>query len=212
MAGILGFTWSGRSALAGAIGIGLLLAGCGRTSRSSGENDRIHPTYDARTGRLKEITFDRNDDGKVDAWLFMDGNHAVRAELDENYDGKVDRREFYSDATEGQTPPSQVATRLELPRNTLVRAEQSTNDDGRMNRVETYQRGQLATVEEDTTGDGRVDKWETYRAGVLRELQLDTRGLGRPDRRVLYPEDGGPSTLEVDTKGDGHFTKVTPQQ
>jgi hypothetical protein len=47
------------------------------------------PTYNAENGRLERISYDRNKDGKADAWLFMDGAQARRAELDENGDGSV---------------------------------------------------------------------------------------------------------------------------
>jgi len=175
-----------------------------------GATGRIQPAYNKETGRLERITYDRNGDGKLDAWLYMDGTRVALAELDENYDGKVDRWEYYGDQ------PANASGRddrgLPLPRSLIVRAEQSTRDDGRVTRWETYEKGQLAGVQEDTTGNGRVDKWERYENGALRELQLDTKGTGHPDRRIVYPDDGGAGRLEVDRNGDGQFTPVTPQQ
>jgi hypothetical protein len=184
-----------------------LAAGCQGPGQAGTES--IQPAYNKDTGRLERITYDRNQDGKVDAWLYMDGTRVVMAELDENYDGKADRWEYYGDRP--ATAPARDGNDAALPRNVIVRAEQSTRDDGRVNRWEAYENGRLAGVEEDTTGDGRVDKWETYSGSVLKTMALDTRGTGRPDRRIVFPEDGQPSQLEVDKNGDGHFTPVTKE-
>src|SRR4051794_16123205 len=81
------------------------LGGCSRPAQAPKGTDQIKPTYNPRTGRLEEITYDRNHDGKVDAWLSMDGTRVVGAELDENYDGTVDRWEYY-DTTAGASGAS----------------------------------------------------------------------------------------------------------
>jgi hypothetical protein len=157
------------------------------------------PTYNASTGRLERISYDRNKDGKADAWLRMDGTRATGAELDENYDGAVDRWEFFSDAAVPVTPGGV------MPQGALARAEQSTRFDGKVTRWETYTDGRLARVEEDTTGDGQVDKWETWTGGSLVEVALDTKNTGKPDRRIVYPQDGSAPRMLVDEKGDGTF-------
>jgi hypothetical protein len=165
----------------------------------------VEASYNKTSGRLERIAYDRNHDGKPDAWLNMQGTHVVSAELDDTFDGVVDRREFYANG-----PTASVATAAStLPaRSELVRAEQSTRSNGTMNRIEIYEQGRLARVAEDTTGHGRVDKWETWADGSLRVLALDTKGTGRPDRRVVYPADGSSPRMEVDTRGDGTFTAV----
>jgi hypothetical protein len=177
--------------------------GCGRDTTPQTSAAGISATYNKATGRLERIAYDRNHDGRPDAWLNMRGTHAVSAELDDNADGVIDRREYYADAAVAPV----ATTGSALPARTeLVRAEQSTRGDGTMNRREFYEHGQLARVEEDTNGDGRVDKWETWSDGALRVLALDTKGAGRPDRRIVYGADGSNPQLEVDTKGDGTFT------
>ncbi len=196
--------WAGTALLVFAV----LALGCEQPGGDAA-TPRIQPAYNKDTGRLERITYDRNGDGKLDAWLYMDGTRVVLAELDENYDGKVDRWEYYGDRP--ASLPTRTGRGLPLPASLIVRAEQSTRDDGRVNRWETYENGRLSGVQEDTTGDGRVDKWETYVDGALRQLELDTKGTGRPDRRIAYPEDGEPGRLEVDRNGDGHFAPVTPQ-
>lgn len=162
------------------------------------------PTYNTDSGRLERISYDRDKDGKPDAWLFMDGTRATRAELDENHDGRVDRWEHYGAAL---TPVSGGTA----PRGEMVRAEQDTRFDGKVSRWETYEAGQLAKVEEDTTGDGRADKWETWKDGSLVEVALDTKGTGKPDRRLVYPSGGGSPQLLVDATGEGVFRPVTTE-
>ena len=81
----------------------LVAAGCQGPTRPAGA-EGVVPTYNASTGRLERISYDRNKDGKADAWLRMDGTRATSAELDENYDGAVDRWEFFSDAAAPVTP------------------------------------------------------------------------------------------------------------
>jgi hypothetical protein len=81
--------------------LGLAAAiGCQR-SQPAGTSE-VQPTYNRDTGRLERISYDRNRDTRMDAWLVMDGTRVVRAELDENFDGAVDRWEYYG----GQAVPA----------------------------------------------------------------------------------------------------------
>jgi hypothetical protein len=175
-------------------------AGCGRQTAQPAGRDGVVPSYNADTGKLERITFDRNKDGKVDAWLFMDGTRAVRAELDENHDGAVDRWEHYRAGGQGAGGAT--------PRGELERAEQSTRFDGVVSRWEAYESGRLSTVREDTSGDGRPDKWETWADGSLTEVALDTRNTGQPDRKIVYRGDGAAPEMLVDA-GDGTFRPLT---
>jgi hypothetical protein len=176
--------------------------GCQQAPAPSG-NTEVVPTYNAGTGLLERISYDRNKDGKPDAWLYMDGTRATRAELDENNDDTVDRWEYYRT----DVP---AASGGAVPRGELLRAEQAMRFDGKISRWEIYEKGLLAQVQEDTTGDGQPDKWETWRAGSLMEVALDTKGTGKADRRIVYPADGGRPRLLVDNKGDGTFRPVEP--
>jgi hypothetical protein len=179
-----------------------LATGCSRGAAATPARQDIRPSYD-NAGRLEQITYDRNHDGKPDAWLKMRGAQVISADLDEDFDGIVDRREFYVD---GPVSNSGVTSASTLPARTeLLRAEQSTRGDGKMNRVEFYEHGKLARVEEDTN----ADKWETWSGGSLVTLALDSKGTGRPDRRIVYSADGAEPRMEVDVKGDGTFTPLS---
>jgi hypothetical protein len=177
------------------------IVGCQQAPKAAG-NKEVVPKYNAETGRLERITYDRNKDGKPDAWLYMDGTQATRAELDENNDGTIDRWEYY------RTDVPASSSGGPMPRGELVKAEQAMRFDGKVSRWETYETGRLAKVQEDTTGDGRPDKWEIWTGGSLAEVALDTKGTGKADRRIVYPADGSTPQLLADDKGDGTFHPV----
>lgn len=185
--------------------LALVLATAGGCQQSGkpDANKEVVPTYNADTGRLERISYDRNKDGKPDAWLFMDGTLAIRAELDENHDGAIDRWEHYRTG-------AATAIGIEFPRSELLKAEQATRLDGKVNRWETYESGRLAQVKEDTNNDGRPDKWEVWTDGSLAEVALDTAGRGKPDRRIVYPPDGSSPQMLEDATGDGTFRPMAP--
>jgi hypothetical protein len=142
-----------RGLLAGA---GLLAAtmavsvGCQKASQPAG-NAEVKPSYNKDTGQLERITYDRNHDGKPDAWLFMNGARVVMAQLDDNYDGTIDRWEYYGDRPAG-ADAAPAAGMPALPRSILERAEQATRGDGKVNRREWYEKGPARA------GRGRHDR------------------------------------------------------
>jgi hypothetical protein len=174
----------------------LLLCGVGCSSPSEAQTD-VHAVYDRETGRLRQLTYDSNKNGRPDGIGFMDGTRVLRVELDKDEDGKVERWEYYD--------ADQKLAKVGLSRandgkvdhwayraadGTLLKMEISTRRDGNVQRTEIYERDVLVAVEEDTDGNGAVDKWETYSAGTLRSVAFDTDGSGRPDRRLVYGPDG----------------------
>jgi hypothetical protein len=46
---------------------------------------------------LKELTYDANKNGRIDTWTDMDGTRPLRARIDRNEDGKLDRWEYYDE-------------------------------------------------------------------------------------------------------------------
>jgi hypothetical protein len=180
--------------------------------------------YDQSTGKLKELTYDANKNGRVDTWTDMDGTRPLRARLDRNEDGRLDRWEYYDD--KGQLakvglsrpddgkpdawvfPAADGRVRIELS---------SARDEKKIDRWERYEAkregpegaGALLEADEDTNGDGQPDKWETYEAGALKTASFDQNRDGRPDRRLTY---AGGSLVSIDSEPDasGAYTKHVP--
>jgi hypothetical protein len=185
----------------------LAASGCGSSTPVAG---RVTPIYSAKTGKLEQLTADRNGDGKIDTWAVMDGAHLQAIQLDRHGTGHPDRWEYYVEGTPPPgSPPSEAAA---FDRKTvIVRADEANGPDLKtITRREFYTDGLIARVEEDTDFDGRVDKWETYEHGVLVRMDLDLTGRGTPDRRLVYRPDGALDHLESDPTGDGHFMPMSP--
>jgi hypothetical protein len=197
------------------------ITGCGLSSRKR-SNESVQPTYDKVTGKLKELAYDSNGNGRVDTWTEMNGAVPLRSRIDKNEDGKIDRWEEY-DANGGLVkvgfsrsdngkPDAWV---FSGPDGTVRRIEiSSTGDEHRIDRWEYYDaslagpdgRGALVRAEEDTTHDGKPDKWETYEHGTLRAVAFDESGSGRPDRRLTYGA-AGVLLIESDPDASGRFTR-----
>ena len=201
----------------------LVLAGC-----SDPDTARIKetttPTYDKSTGKLTQLTYDRNKNGVVDTWTDMDGSRPLRSRIDLNEDGKIDRWEYYdgagklvkvgfSRANNGKPD----AWAYSGPDGRIDRVEiSSAYDEHKIDRWEHYDAsraaangeptGALARAEEDTNGDGRPDKWETYENGALKTVSFDENGDGKPDRRMTYVN-GALVLIESDPDGSGTFTR-----
>jgi hypothetical protein len=195
--------------------LSVIATGCGpaatTTEAESAVKKDVKSEYD-KSGRLTRLEYDRNGDGKIDTWGYMDGSRVVRVEVDEDGDGKVDRWEYHRDLTttndsktstgsSGSPGASAAASAGGDP--TLERIERATKHDGKVSRREYFENGLLARVEEDTDGDGHIDKWETYSGGTLAIMAIDTKGRGTPDRRLIYQPDGTLSRIEMDPSGTG---------
>jgi len=174
----------------------------------------ISATYDSSTGKLTELAYDSNHNGKVDTWTEMNGNRAIRTRIDQNEDGKIDRWEYYDDRSK--------LVKVGLSRNDTGKPDawafagedgksrrieiSSTADERRIDRWEHYVGETITSAEEDTNHDGIVDKWESYDAGVLKTVSFDENGDGKPDRRLAYA-DGALVAIESDPDESGVFRK-----
>jgi hypothetical protein len=174
------------------------------------------PTYDTATGKLKELTFDHNKNGRIDTWTEMDGAVPVLTRMDRDEDGTVDRWEYYDrsgkllkvgfsranrgepDAWAYSTADPEQIERIEIS---------STGDPARIDRWERYAQGnQLVEADEDTNRDGRPDRWETYAAGSLAAVAFDENYDGHPDRRLIY-RNGQVAVIESQPDASGKYTK-----
>jgi hypothetical protein len=172
-------------------------------SSSPQRSGPVKPVYSSTTGRLEQLTADRDGDGKIDTRAFMDGVHLKYIELDLNNDGRPDRWEYYTGGANGRSGAGAV-----FDKNTVLeRAEEANGSDKTITRREFYDHGVLSRVEEDTDFDGRLDKWEQYEDGALVRIDLDLTGTGKPNRRMIY-KNGALDHMESDAKGDGNFVRM----
>jgi hypothetical protein len=196
------------------------------------ERDRVKATtqasYDKKTLRLAEITYDRNKNGKVDTWTQMDGSRPVSSKIDTDEDGRIDRWEEYGPdgklvkvMWERPKPPTAKdrtmkgrpdAAAFMGPDGAVERIEYSevselTNKESVVRR-EFYQGTRLARAEEDTLGTGLMDRFEYYDAnGRLVSVELDETADGKPDRRLNYSADGVLLSIETGPDGKGGYLK-----
>lgn len=179
-------------------------------------------TYDASTGKLKELTYDANKNGTIDTWTEMDGTRPLRARIDRNEDGKLDRWEYYDEkgqlakvgfsrADDGKPD----AWAFSGPDGKVVRVEvSSVRDENKIDRWERYDpatagadgMGALLAAEEDVNKDGKPDKWETYERGVLKTAAFDETFDGQPDRKFTY-ESGALVLIETEPDASGKYAK-----
>lgn len=115
------------------------------------------PTYDKTTGKLKELTFDRNANGVIDTWTDMDGAKPLRSRIDTNEDGRIDRWEYYDAAGK------------------LVKVGFSRKDDGKPDAwAFSAPDGKIARVEISSAADEqKIDRWEFYLGDLL--VRVDSR-------------------------------------
>jgi hypothetical protein len=194
----------------------LLFSAC-----SDPERERIKqttkPTYDKTTGKLTELTYDRNKNGRIDTWTDMDGTRPLRSRIDLDEDGTIDRWEYYGDKGEllkvgfsRKKDGKPDAWAYSDANGKVERVEiSSIADEHKIDRWEHYDANGLVSAEEDTNGDGRVDKWETYAAGALRTAAFDENGDGNPDRRLTYAN-GQLTMIETEPDASGAYARKVP--
>ena len=149
--------------------------------RGSSAQKNIEPVYDPDTGRLRQLRYDSDGNGKVDTVSHMDGARVLRIEIDKDEDGKVERWEYYDAARKLErvglsraNDGVEDAWSYMGPDGKVSRVAISTRRDGSISRTEFYQADLPTSAEEDTDGDGAIDKWESYEAGRLASVAFDS--------------------------------------
>jgi hypothetical protein len=152
--------------------------------------------YD-KWGRLEKIEYDKNGDGNPDHLAHYQGGRTAKLlEVDEDYNGSMDRWEYYDDAgaltkvgraRDGRSPDTWS---YPGPGETARRLEYDDDHDGQVERAEVLEEGRVAGVELDADRDGKTDRWQRWVRGKMRGEELDTDGDGKADRRLAYDEKG----------------------
>ena len=116
-----------------------VLAGC----QERAEGVRLESSYDQATGKLSQLTYDSNSNGKSDSVSYMDGSRVLRVELDKNEDGLTDRWEYYR------------------PDRSLEKVGISRSNDGNVDAwIFESSNGSVSRVEISTRRDGKVSRTE----------------------------------------------------
>jgi hypothetical protein len=184
----------------------------------------IRPSYDKKTGRLVQLDYDSDKNGRADTWTVMNGAKPVQSRIDRNEDGRVERWEFYGDTGEltkvgfSRSGDGEAdAWAFPGPDDTVQKIEiSSTHDEKRIDRWEYYEasragpdgQGALVRAEQDTNADGKPDRWETYDRGALETVAFDENGDGIADRRLTY---SGSTLVSIESQPDatGRFATKT---
>jgi hypothetical protein len=176
--------------LLGVIAAALGGAACSDRGKPPGDAT-TKPTYDKTTGKLTQLTYDANKNGKIDTWTDMDGARPIQSRMDTDEDGTIDRWEYYDEKG------ALVKVGYSRRKNGKPDAWAFSGPEGKVLRVET---------EDDTNEDGRPDKWETYVNDVVQTASMDENGDGRADRRLTY-EGGTLVLIESEPDSSGAFQK-----
>jgi antitoxin component YwqK of YwqJK toxin-antitoxin module len=128
---------------------------------------------------------DRNNDGRIDQWIFRENGEIAKEVLDEDFDGRPDRTMVFDPQTHR---PSRV--------------EEDTRRDGVVDSWTDYRNGAISRRRSDSNDDGTVDTWSFFRAGKLTRHEQDTSGDGFRDM-VSFFEEGRRIREERDVNGDG---------
>jgi hypothetical protein len=191
----------------------VLASGCSTPDKAR-EKLGITPAYDATTGKLKELAYDSNHNGRPDTWTDMDGARPVQTRIDRNEDGKLDRWEYYDEKStlvkvgfSRRDDGKADAWAFAGADGKIQRIEISSGaDERKIDRWEHYDASGMTAAEEDTNHDGVPDKWETYEAGIVKTGAFDENGDGRPDRRLTY-SGGSLVTIESEPDAVGNFMR-----
>jgi hypothetical protein len=209
----------------------LSLAACTKVDENAARvKATTQASYDLTTGKLSEITYDKNKNGRIDTWTKMNGAVPVSSRIDTNEDGILDRWETY-DAAGKLTQVDWERAPVPGPANPnphytgKPNATAYVGADGVVERIEYYETSdvtnqkditrrefynaakQLTRAEEDTDGDGLMDRFETYVNGVLSTAEFDEKKPydGKPDRRMTYSAEGVLLSIETEPDGKGGY-------
>ena len=219
------------------LGVALVSSSCADgNSDAARVKSTTQASYDYKTGKLAEITYDKNKNGRIDTWTKMDGSTPVSSRIDTNEDGKIDRWETYGAdgklvRVDWERPP------VPGPANPVVtftgqpNATGYVNADGVIERIEYYETSDvtgkkditrrefynaakvLTRAEEDSDGDGMMDRFENFVDGAISTVEFDEKKPydGKPDRRMTYSAQGALVLIETEPDGNGgYLKKVVP--
>ncbi len=159
---------------------------------------------------------DRNEDGRIDLWIYREQGEIVRRVLDEDFDGRPDQTILYDRAThrvgrveEDSNRDGNVDSWTDYQDGEIARRRNDTNHDATVDTWTFYRDGETTRHEQDTTGNGFRDRVGFYLAGKLVREEQDTTASGRPDVILHYDASENVARREEDTDHDGHIDVIS---
>ena len=173
--------------------------------------------YD-RGGKLMRLLYDQNGDKKADVVLLFYPNGKPRqVEADTDFDGNIDRWQYYSEAGVAEKEGYSRAGNAKPDtwqyfdvKGSITRREIDENGDGKVDRVENFQNGRVAAVGIDSDGDGKIERWQTWVGGRMVSEEIDSDGDGISDRRLRYGANGQFAGMDVLTTRAVKATAAAP--
>ncbi|MBO4698430.1 hypothetical protein J5690_02310 [bacterium] len=136
------------------------------------------------SNRIYLKIMDLNHDSRFDLWRFfdIDSGAVLKEELDLDFDGKIDRTDYYIDGV-------------------VRRSEFDFQFDEKTDIIKSFdEKGVIVLIESDQNGDGNVDYWEFYRNGVLERMEKDTDKDGKSDVFKRPGDTGFTGIVDVDAR------------
>ncbi len=163
---------------------------CGSTAKS--DNGDGYVSKDALVEKA-----DINGDGRADmVRYFVEGQAGteeasnktlIRAELDLNFDGKIDKKNFYNAET-----------------GTLEKTELNWDFDANVALINFYDAdGKIEAQKIDRDFDGNFDVLKRYKIGLLYSRQIDSDNDGKMDLWEYFTKKGKVYRIGKDLDGDG---------
>ena len=158
------------------------------------EKGPFQALYASVDGHLERVAYDADGDHRAEiVTVFAPSRIPLRAQIDTDNDGIVDRWEFYA-------PDGKVA-KVGTARKVAGRPDVWTYPDGF---------GGVSRKEYDDDGDGHPERAEDLLDGAVVAEEYDTDADGHWDRRLVRGRDGSIARIDTDPDGDGSWRESRP--
>ena len=161
-------------------------------------------------GPVADGIVDRDEDGRIDLWLYREDGDIVRKVIDQDFDGRPDTTLHYDPDTHRLARIEEDSDRngatdswTEYREGEVTRRRVDSDHDGSVDTWTFYRDGEISRHEQDTTGDGFRDRIGHYEGGTLLREEHDRNGDGRPDLTEHYADGRNVSRREEDRDHDG---------
>jgi len=180
------------------------------TDRSSANRSYPPRTQPGSSATTADGIVDRNNDGRIDQWIYRSHGEIEREELDEDFDGHVDRIIHIDLAShqirlveEDNGGTGAIDTWTDYRQGAIARRRADSDGDGSVDTWSFYRSGELVRHEQDTTHDGYRDAISFYQHGRRLRETRDLDADGEPDVELFYDENDQVVRREEDHDGDG---------